>query len=92
MFVSLVVVAIIAWVLQRQLEESKDWEEENARQAATAEKAHPYKELFSNVVNRKSIMFLVGVYLFWTKTSQSPGSDGIFNAGCTFVYENSGGC
>ena len=85
LFVSLVVVAIIAWVLQRQLEESKDWEEENARQAATAEKAHPYKELFSNVVNRKSIMFLVGVYLFWNLVA---GAMGFF---MPFVYETVGG-
>ena len=85
LFVSLVVVALIAWILQRQLEESKDWEAENARQAATTEKAHPYKELFSNVVNRKSVLFLVGVYLFWNLVA---GAMGFF---MPFVYETVGG-
>jgi len=85
LFVSLVMVAIIAWILQRQLDESKDWEEENARQAAATEKHHPYKELFSNVVNRKSIVFLVGVYLFWNLVA---GAMGFF---MPFVYETVGG-
>lgn len=85
LFVSLVLVAVVAWSLQRQLEESKDWEEENARQAVATEKAHPYKELFSNVVNKRSIVFLVGVYLFWNLVA---GAMGFF---MPFVYETVGG-
>ncbi|WP_314581383.1 MFS transporter [Enterococcus gilvus] len=85
LFVSLVLVAIVAWSLQRQLEESKDWKEENARQAVATEKAHPYKELFSNVVNKRSIVFLVGVYLFWNLVA---GAMGFF---MPFVYETVGG-
>lgn len=85
LYVSLVVVAIVAWILQRQLDESKDWEAENARQAATKEKAHPYRDLFSNVVNVKSIAFLVGVYLFWNLVA---GAMGFF---MPFVYETVGG-
>lgn len=85
LFVSLVLVAIVAWSLQRQLEESKDWEEENARQAVATEKAHPYKELFSNVVNKRSIVFLIGVYLFWNLVA---GAMGFF---MPFVYETVGG-
>lgn len=85
LFVSLVLVAIVAWSLQRQLEESKDWEEENARQAVATEKAHSYKELFSNVVNKRSIVFLVGVYLFWNLVA---GAMGFF---MPFVYETVGG-
>lgn len=85
LFVSLVLVAIVAWSLQRQLEESKDWEEGNARQAVATEKAHPYKELFSNVVNKRSIVFLVGVYLFWNLVA---GAMGFF---MPFVYETVGG-
>lgn len=87
LFVSLVVVALIAWILQRQLDESKDWQEENARQAAlqSHEKTHPYRDLFSNIVNRKSIAFLVGVYLFWNLVA---GAMGFF---MPFVYETVGG-
>ncbi len=85
LFVSLVIVAIIAWLLQRQLDESKDWEAENARQLKTVERAHPYRELFSNPVNRNSIYFLVGVYLFWNLVA---GAMGFF---MPFVYETVGG-
>lgn len=85
LYVSLVVVAIVAWILQRQLDESKDWEAENARQAAATEKHHPYRDLFSSVVNRKSIAFLVGVYLFWNLVA---GAMGFF---MPFVYETVGG-
>jgi len=87
LFVSLVVVAIVAWLLQRQLDESKDWQEENARQVAaqTTEKQHPYRDLLSNVVNRKSVAFLVGVYLFWNLVA---GAMGFF---MPFVYETVGG-
>ena len=87
LFVSLVIVAMIAWLLQRQLDESKDWEEENARQSSlqSHEKTHPYRDLFSNIVNRRSIAFLVGVYLFWNLVA---GAMGFF---MPFVYETAGG-
>ncbi|MDT2758702.1 MFS transporter [Enterococcus xiangfangensis] len=85
LFVSLVVVAIVAWILQRQLDESKDWQEENARQATLTKKEHPYRELFSNIVNRKAVVFLVGVYLFWNLVA---GAMGFF---MPFVYETVGG-
>ncbi|WP_445449836.1 MFS transporter, partial [Enterococcus faecalis] len=45
----------------------------------------PYKELFSNVVNKRSIVFLVGVYLFWNLVA---GAMGFF---MPFVYETVGG-
>lgn len=84
LFGSLLLVAIIAWSLQRQLDESKDWEEEQAKQGTQTE-AHPYKELFSNPVNLKSVAFLVGVYLFWNLVA---GAMGFF---MPFVYETVGG-
>ena len=83
LFVSLLVVAIIAWIMQRQLDESKDWEEEKAKQVEVDK--HPYKELFSNRVNLKAILFLVGVYLFWNLVA---GAMGFF---MPFVYETVGG-
>lgn len=86
-FGTLLIVAFIAWYLQRQLEESKDWEEEKAKEAAmtTAVPRHPYKELFSKVVNIKAICLLVGVYLFWNLVA---GAMGFF---MPFVYETVGG-
>lgn len=85
LFISLVVVALIAWILQRQLEESKDWQAEKAKEATAGKQSHPYKELFANIVNRKAVLFLVGVYLFWNLVA---GAMGFF---MPFVYETVGG-
>lgn len=85
LFGSLLVVAVIAWFLQRQLDESKDWVDDKARQAESGIKEHPYRELFSNKVNVKSVLFLVGVYLFWNLVA---GAMGFF---MPFVYETVGG-
>lgn len=83
LFISLLFVAIIAWFMQRQLDESKDWQVEKAR--ISTESKTGYRELFSLGVNRKSIFFLVGVYLFWNLVA---GAMGFF---MPFVYETVGG-
>lgn len=97
LFASLLLVALIAWTLQRQLEESKGWQDEKAKQLANQEtndsnstveaikKHHPYKELLSNRVNVKAILFLVGVYIFWNLVA---GAMGFF---MPYVYETVGG-
>lgn len=97
LFASLLLVALIAWTLQRQLEESKGWQDEKAKQLANQEtndsnstveaikKHHPYKELLSNRVNVKAISFLVGVYIFWNLVA---GAMGFF---MPYVYETVGG-
>jgi inositol transporter-like SP family MFS transporter len=54
-FGSLFVVAFIAWMLQRRLDESKDWKA--ARLAPRA--------LFTNKVNLRTMLFLAGIYLTW---------------------------
>lgn len=86
-FGSLFIVAFIAWLLQRQLNESKIWEEEKKKQAAgnTVKKAHPYKRLFANAVSFKSLLFLVGVYMFWNLVA---GAMGFF---MPYVYSTVGG-
>ncbi len=86
LFLSLLIVAVVAWNLQRKLDESKDWEAEQAKiKASGAKPAHPMKNAFSNLVNIKSILFLVGVYMFWNLVA---GAMGFF---MPFVYETVGG-
>ncbi|MFB5192147.1 MFS transporter [Alicyclobacillus fastidiosus] len=65
-FLTLLIVAFIAWLLQRQLGESQRWEEEKRKEKqGTKVAASPYKTLFSNMTSFKVLIFLVGVYLFW---------------------------
>lgn len=88
-FGSLFVVAFIAWMLQRQLEESAVWEEEQKKEQQAiksgAKKRHPYKQLFSNVINAKALLFLIGVYMFWNLVA---GAMGFF---MPYVYSTVGG-
>ncbi|EDN6481926.1 TPA: MFS transporter [Listeria monocytogenes] len=86
LFVSLLIVAFVAWQLQRKLEESKDWEAEQVKMKESGNRLeHPFKTAFSSMVNVKSVLFLVGVYLFWNLVA---GAMGFF---MPFVYETVGG-
>ncbi|HEL6718860.1 TPA: MFS transporter [Listeria monocytogenes] len=82
LFLSLLIVAFVAWQLQRKLEESKDWEAEQVKMKESGNRLeHPFKTAFSSMVNVKSVLFLVGVYLFWNLVA---GAMGFF---MPFVYE-----
>ncbi|MCL1938273.1 MAG: MFS transporter, partial [Candidatus Azobacteroides sp.] len=83
-FFTLFIVALIAWLLQRQLSESAEWIELKAQKTAN-KAAHTYKELFTNIVNVKAIAFLVGIYLTWNFVA---GAMGFF---MPHVYETAGG-
>ncbi|EAE5726891.1 MFS transporter [Listeria monocytogenes] len=86
LFLSLLIVAFVAWQLQRKLEESKDWEAEQVKMNESGNRLeHPFKTAFSSMVNVKSVLFLVGVYLFWNLVA---GAMGFF---MPFVYETVGG-
>ncbi|MGJ6365463.1 MFS transporter [Listeria monocytogenes] len=86
LFLSLLIVAFVAWQLQRKLEESKDWEAEQVKMKESGNRLeHPFKTAFSSRVNVKSVLFLVGVYLFWNLVA---GAMGFF---MPFVYETVGG-
>ncbi|MDO1604855.1 MFS transporter [Lactobacillus sp. YT155] len=84
-FGSLFVVALIAWLMQRGLDESADWKEQKKAEATHGVKTHPYKELFSNLVNVKSILFLIGVYALWNLAA---GVQGFF---MPYIYSTVGG-
>ncbi|WP_308557657.1 MFS transporter [uncultured Lactobacillus sp.] len=85
LFAVLTVISFIAWLLQRKLPESQQWIEQKKHEEETGEKPHPYKDLFSNIVSIKSILFLVGVYMFWNLVA---GAMGFF---MPYVYETAGG-
>ncbi|HHQ1054797.1 TPA: MFS transporter [Listeria innocua] len=86
LFLSLLIVAFVAWQLQRKLEESKEWEAEQVKMKESGNRLeHPFKTAFSSMVNVKSVLFLVGVYLFWNLVA---GAMGFF---MPFVYETVGG-
>ncbi|EGQ1178266.1 MFS transporter [Listeria monocytogenes] len=86
LFLSLLIVAFVAWQLQRKLEESKDWEAEQVKMKESGNRLeHPFKTAFSSMVNVKSVLFLMGVYLFWNLVA---GAMGFF---MPFVYETVGG-
>lgn len=87
LFAFLTVVAFIAWNLQRKLPESKDWleQKEKEKEKESPVESHPYRELFSNLISVKSILFLCGVYVFWNLVA---GAMGFF---MPFVYETVGG-
>lgn len=84
LFVFLTIVAFIAWRLQSKLEESQVFEEQKQAEKDSGITSHPYKDLFSNMVNIKSLLFLVGVYMFWNLVA---GAMGFF---MPYVYETVG--
>ena len=92
-FASLFVVALIAWLLQRQLDESAEWKtakEEAAKTATAADNQGKsvfasFGTLFSNKVNVRTMLFLAGMYLTWNLVSSVMG---FFQQ---HIYETAGG-
>ena len=83
-FFTLFIVAFIAWLLQRRLSESTEWVEMKTQKTA-GKREHPYKELLTNIINVKTIVFLVSIYLTWNFVA---GAMGFF---MPHVYETAGG-
>jgi len=86
-FGSLLLVAFIAWTLQRKLNESKDWEE--AKQSQSNEKQPgvfaSFGTLFTNKVNIRTMLFLAGIYISWNMVASVMG---FFQQ---HIYETAGG-
>ncbi|NDV83275.1 MFS transporter [Bacteroides sp. 51] len=86
-FGSLFIVAFVAWLLQRRLDESKDWE---AAKLAQSKEKQPsvfasFGSLFTNKVNVRTILFLAGIYLTWNFVASVMG---FFQP---HIYETAGG-
>lgn len=86
-FGSLLVVAFIAWTMQRKLNESKDWED--AKKLQTKEKQPgvfaSFGTLFTNKVNIRTMLFLAGIYISWNMVASVMG---FFQQ---HIYETAGG-
>ncbi|MEC1261326.1 MFS transporter [Bacillus swezeyi] len=88
-FLLLFVIALITWIMQQQINESKIWTEEKEREQAGKLKGNVessgIKELFTVKANLKALVFLVGIYFFWNLVA---GTMGYF---MPFIYETVGG-
>lgn len=86
-FSSLFIVAFIAWLLQRRLNESKDWEEAKLAQGTEKQPSvfSSFGTLFTNKVNVRTILFLAGIYLTWNFVASVMG---FFQP---HIYETAGG-
>lgn len=84
-FASLFIVAFIAWRLQRQLDESKEWLEHKASVEKQKSVFSSFGVLFKNNVAVKTLLFLAGMYLSWNLVASVMG---FFQQ---HIYETAGG-
>lgn len=87
-FFSLFVVAFIAWLLQRRLDESAEWKAAKAaeQQAPKAGSVFAsFGKLFTNKTNIFTMLFLAGMYLTWNLVCSVMG---MFQP---HIYETAGG-
>ena len=84
-FGSLFIVALIAWLLQRRLNESKEWEDARAAEKKDAGTFSSFGKLFTNKLNVRTMLFLAGMYLSWNLVASVMG---FFQP---HIYETAGG-
>ena len=87
-FFSLFVVALIAWTMQRKLEESKEWTATREAENAKGEKGgllYAFKQLFTDVKVVKTVCYLAVIYLTWNLVASVMG---FFQP---HIYETAGG-
>ncbi|MNJ49313.1 putative metabolite transport protein CsbC [compost metagenome] len=88
-FAQLFIIALITWIMQQQINESKIWEEEKAREAQLQAKGKtlksPIKELFTNKANLRAMLLLLGIYCFWNLVA------GVMGYVMPYIYQKVGG-
>ncbi|WP_150468398.1 MFS transporter [Francisella sp. SYW-9] len=87
-FAHLFVIAIITWILQQQLAESKIWSDQQLKQQSKENHLSfvaSFRELFTLMVNIKAFFFLIGIYFFWNLVA---GTMGYF---MPYIYQKIGG-
>ena len=75
-FFTLFIIAFIAWNLQRQLEESAEFEASKAESKAKGEDTgllQAFKVLFTNKVAVRTVAFLAAIYLTWNLVASVMG-------------------
>ncbi|WP_027453575.1 MFS transporter [Segatella baroniae] len=87
-FLSLFIVAFIAWNMQRKLEESSEWKASKEAAKAKGEDTgllHAIGVLFSNKIAVRTVVFLACIYLTWNLVASVMG---FFQP---HIYETAGG-
>ena len=87
-FFALLVVALVAWILQRRLDESSEWKASRDAALSKGEDTgmlHAFKVLFSNKTAVKTVLFLAAIYLCWNLVASVLG---FFQP---HIYETAGG-
>ena len=88
-FGHLVVIAFIVWMMRLRMPESEEWisnkEKEKQLIAAGVWQKTSYWDLFTNPVNRKGLLLLIGVYMVWNLAAGTMG--GLLN----YIYSKAGG-
>ena len=87
-FASLFIVAFIAWLLQRRLNESEEWKAAKSVAGAGNKQGSTFASfgtLLTNKVNIRTMIFLAGIYLTWNLVSSVMG---FFQQ---HIYETAGG-
>lgn len=84
-FGSLFVVALIAWTLQRQLNESQEWVETKQSKEKQPGVFDSFGTLFKNKVNIRTMIFLASIYITWNMVASVMG---FFQP---HIYETAGG-
>lgn len=87
-FASLFIVAFIAWLLQRRLNESEEWKAAKSAAGAGSKQGGTFASfgtLLTNKVNIRTMIFLAGIYLTWNLVSSVMG---FFQQ---HIYETAGG-
>ena len=85
-FAQLLVIAIVTWILQQQIDESKIWKEEKRIQQKNKKPTGNQflKDLCTLKPNIKAFGFLTGIYFFWNLVA---GTMGYF---MPYIYEKVG--
>ena len=87
-FFALLVVALVAWILQRRLEESSAWQASRDAARLKGEDTgilHAFKLLFSNKTAVRTVVYLAAIYLCWNLVASVLG---FFQP---HIYETAGG-
>jgi len=88
-FLHLVVIAFVVWIMRLRMPESEEWvsskEKEKEMIKAGVWQKTSYWDLFTNRVNLKGLLLLIGVYMIWNLSAGTMG--GLL----PYIYKTAGG-
>jgi inositol transporter-like SP family MFS transporter len=88
-FGHLVVIAFVVWMMRLRMPESEEWVSNKAKEKELIEsgqwKKTSYWDLFTNPINMRGLLLLIGVYMVWNLAAGTGG--GLL----PYIYEKAGG-